>query len=94
MLSTATPEPELLDTDVDQFDAIVATLSALDWDTIWDAAIDKERRTLLDEFLVQLDVLPDRLEVDIRGAGKMNVALHEAGLRNRSVEIVGVEGGT
>ena len=53
-----------------------------------------ERRTLLDEFLVRLDVFPDHLEVDIRGAGKLNVALHEAGLQNRSDEITRVGGPT
>jgi hypothetical protein len=69
-------------------------LAELDWDVIWDAATDTERRTLLDEFLVRLDVFPDHLEVDIRGAGKLNVALHEVGLRSRSVEITGVGGAT
>jgi len=70
----------------------LAVLAELDWDVIWDAATDTERRTLLDEFLVRLDVFPDHLEVDIRGAGKLNVALHEVGLRNRAVETTGVGG--
>jgi hypothetical protein len=80
-------EPEPTDESLDQFDAVVSMLAELDWDVIWDAATDAERRTLLDEFLVRLDVFPDHLEVDIRGAGKLNVALHEVGLRNRSVAL-------
>jgi hypothetical protein len=85
-------EPEPTDENLDQFDAVITMLSELDWDVLWDAATDTERRTLLDEFLVRLDVFPDHLEVEIRGAGKLNVALHEVGLRNRSVEIDGVGG--
>lgn len=87
-------EPEPTSDTIDQFDRVLAVLAELDWDVIWDAATDTERRTLLDEFLVCLDVFPDHLEVEIRGAGKLNVALHEVGLRNRSVEIAGVGGGT
>ncbi|MAT04282.1 MAG: hypothetical protein CL424_04465, partial [Acidimicrobiaceae bacterium] len=77
------------------------------WHEVWGTAFDPdrtvlrvefefdtERRTLLDEFLVRLDVFADHLEVEISGAGKLNVALHEVGLRNRSVEIAGVEGPT
>jgi hypothetical protein len=58
------------------------------------AATDTERRTLLDEFVSQLHVYDDHLEVEVRGAPKLNVALHEVGLLNRSVETAGVEGGT
>ena len=57
-------------------------------------AADTERRTLLDEFLTRLDVFPDHLDVEIRGAERLNVALHEVGLGNRSVETVGVGGPT
>jgi hypothetical protein len=57
----------------------------LERDTVRDAA--NGCRTLLDGFLVSLDV-------EIRGAGKLNVALHEEGLRNRAVETTGVGGGT
>jgi hypothetical protein len=87
-------EPEPTDDSLDQFDRAVTMLAELDWDVIWDAATDTERRTLLDEFLVRLDVFADHLEVEIRGAGKLNVALRDVGLRNRSVETAGVGGGT
>jgi len=85
-------EPEPTNDSIDQSDRVLAVLAELDWDVIWDAATDTERRTLLDEFLVRLDVFPDHLEVDIRGARKLNVALHEVGLRNRAVETTGVGG--
>ena len=88
----AQPDAEPENENLDAFDQVVAVLAELDWNAIWDAATDHERRTLLDEFLVRLDVFADHLEVEIRGAGKLNVALHEVGLRNRSVEIAGVEG--
>lgn len=64
-------EPEPADDGVDQFNRVVTVLAELDWDVIWDAATEQERRTLLDEFLVQLDVFPNHLEVNIRGAGKL-----------------------
>lgn len=85
------PEPEPADLP-QQFDRVVEILNELDWDTIWDAATDTERRTLLDEFVPTVSVHPDHLEVEVRGAPKLNVALHEVGLRNRSVEIAGVGG--
>ena len=87
-------KPEPTTDSVDQFDRVVAMLADLDWDVIRDAATDTERRALLDEFLVRLDVHPDHLEVNIRGAGKLNVALHEVGLRSKTVEITGVGGPT
>lgn len=90
----AVQEPEPLATDVEQFEHVLQLLSALDWDVIWEAATDQERRTLLDEFVPQVNVFPDHLEVEVRGAPKLNVALHEAGLRNKNVETAGVGGGT
>lgn len=77
-----------------RFDEILNVLRGLDLDAIWEAATDTERRTLLDEFVPQLHVFDDHLEVEVRGAPKLNVALHEVGLLNRSVETAGVEGGT
>lgn len=69
-------------------------LTNLDLDAIWDAATDNERRALLDEFIPLVDVFPDHLEVALRGAPKLNVALHEVGLQNKNVENDGVGGGT
>lgn len=78
---------------LEQFEAVLAILADLDWDQIWDAATDEERRTLLDEFVPRIDVHADHLEVEVRGAPKLNVALHEVGLRG-TVELRGVGGGT
>lgn len=52
-----------------------------------------ERRTLLDELLARLDVFLDHLEVDIRGAGTLKVALHEVGLQTDLLRPMVSEGG-
>lgn len=72
---------------------MLALLSDFDWDAVWEAATDQERRTLLDEFVGQVNVFGDHLEVVVRGAPKLNVALHEVELQ-RTVENGGVGGGT
>ena len=91
-LDAIEPEPEPTELP-EQFDRVVEILTALDLDTIWDAATDTERRTLLDEFVPAVSVYGDHLEVEVRGAPKLNVALHEVGLRS-TVENTGVGGGT
>lgn len=89
-LDAIEPEPDTSELP-EQFDQVVEILNELDWDTIWNAATDTERRTLLDEFVPTVNVHPDHLEVEVRGAPKLNVALHEVGLRG-SVENTGVGG--
>ncbi len=84
------PDPPQADT-ADQFDHVVALLAEIEWDQIWEAATDAERRVLLDEFIPTVEVHRDHLEVEVRGAPKLNVALHEVGLRS-SVENACVEG--
>ena len=74
----------------EQFERVLAILSDLDWDQIWNAVTDTERRMLLDEFVPNVLVHADHLE--FRGAGELNVALHEVGLRNPAVETAGVGG--
>ena len=86
------PEPEQIAMAV-QFEQVLHVLAGLDWDVIWDAATDTERRILLDEFVRRVNVHTDHLEVEVRGAPRLNVALHEVGLRS-PVEISGVGGGT
>ncbi len=90
-LGTIEPEPEASELP-EQFERVVEILNELDLGTIWDAATDTERRTLLGEFVPTVNVYGDHLEVVVRGAPKLNVALHEVALRNRSVEITGVGG--
>jgi site-specific DNA recombinase len=92
---TGVEDPEEMTSDLaEQFEHVLAILAGLDWDLIWEAATDSERRVLLDEFVPQVEVHPDHLEVELRGVPRLNVALHEVGLRNRSVENSGVGGGT
>ena len=81
------PEPEAAPT-VDQFERVLALLSDVDLDTIWNAATNQERRTLLDEFVGQVNVFADHLEVEVRDAPKMNVALHEETRQLMAVAIV------
>ena len=85
------PKPRTAE-PVDQFDHVVELLAELDWDAIWTEATDTEKRTLLDEFVPAVDVYADHLEVEVRGAPTLNVALHEVGLRNRAVETASVGG--
>ena len=61
-----------------------------DLDQIREADTETERRTLLDEYISAVQVYGDHLEVEVRGAPKINVALQEVGLRNRSLETAGV----
>ena len=77
-----------------QFEQVAEIPSDIDLDQLWAAATDTERKALLDEYITGVDVHADHLEVEVRGAPKLNVALHEVGLRNRSVENTGVGGGT
>ena len=64
-------EPEREQSDLaEQFEEVVTMLADLEWDAIWEAAPDTERRTLLDEFVPQVNVFSDHLEVDVRGAPK------------------------
>jgi hypothetical protein len=76
----------------EQFDRVAQLLADIDLEQIWEAATETERRTLLDEYVSAVRVYADHLEVEVRGAPKINVALHEVGLRNKNVEIAGVGG--
>ena len=76
----------------DRFEQVAALLRELNIDHIWHAATEQEQRTLLDELIESVIVLPDHLEVAIHGAPKLNVLPQEVGLQ--PVEIGGVGGGT
>ena len=80
---------------ITRFEEVVELLNTLDLDRLWQAATDLERRTLIEELLDSLEVLPDHLVVGVHGAPKLNVALAEVGLGNgRDSVNVGVEGTT
>jgi site-specific DNA recombinase len=76
----------------DRFDQVATLLQELNIDSIWHAATEQEQRTLLDELIESVVVLPDHLEVTIHGAPTLNVLPQEVGLQ--PVEIGGVGGGT
>ena len=48
-------------------------LAALDIERTWAPATEVERRVLLDEFLKQITVLPDYIDVNIHGAPPIHV---------------------
>ena len=79
----------------ERFEQVTALLAELDIGTLWEAATEAERRTLLDELLDRVTVHPDRLEVAIHGAPALNVAFGEVGLREATDSgFRGVGGGT
>ena len=67
----------------EQFEQIAATLREIDTDSIWNAANDSERRTLVNEIIENVIVHSDRLQVTIHGAPPLTVTLEEVGLRTQ-----------
>jgi hypothetical protein len=79
--------------DVDRhFDDIVAVLATLDVDRTWEAATELERRVLIDEFVEEISVLPDYLDVKVHGAPPLHVRYQEVGMKESGSG--GVGGGT
>jgi hypothetical protein len=74
------------------FDDVAQMLAALDVQRTWAAATEVERRVLLDEFLEDLAVLPDYIDVNIHGAPPIHVLYQEVGLKESDFDRVG--GGT
>jgi hypothetical protein len=74
------------------FDDVAQMLAALDIERTWAAATEVERRVLLDEFLKEITVLPDYIDVNIRGAPPIHVRYQEVGLKESGPDRVG--GGT
>jgi site-specific DNA recombinase len=67
-----------------RFEDVLATLQHLDFDRVWEAATDQERRILIEELLEAVTVFPDHLEVAVHGAPTINVLLSEVGLADQS----------
>jgi hypothetical protein len=76
-----------------RFEDVLATLQHLDFDRVWEAATDQERRVLIEELLEAVTVFADHLEVAVHGAPTVNVLLGEVGLTDQS-GIARVGGGT
>ena len=75
-----------------RFDDVAALLAALDVERVWNAATEVERRVLIDEFLEEVLVLPDYLDVTVHGAPPLHVLYQEVGLKESGFDRVG--GGT
>lgn len=78
-----------------RFEDLVQLLDRIRIEQVWEAATEDERRTLLDELLAAVTVLPDRLVVEMHGAPPLQVALDEVGLKSPpDSDFRGVGGGT
>jgi hypothetical protein len=71
------------------FDDVAQMLAALDIQRTWAAANDAERRVLLDEFLEDITVLPDYMNVNVHGAPSIHVLYQEVGLKESGPDRVG-----
>ncbi len=74
------------------FDEVAQLLATLDVDKTWKTATDVERRVLIDEFIEEITVLPDYLDVKVHGAPPVHVLYQEVGLKESEFDRVG--GGT
>ena len=74
------------------FDDVARLLATLDVDKTWKAATDVERGVLIDEFIEEITVLPDYLDVKVHGAPPIHVLYQEVGLKESEFDRVG--GGT
>ena len=74
------------------FDDVARLLATLDVDKTWKAATEVERRVLIDEFIEEITVLPDYLDVKVHGAPAVHVLYQEVGLKESGFDRVG--GGT
>ncbi len=74
------------------FDAVARILPTLDVDKTWGAATEVERRVLIDEFIEEISVLPDYLDVKVHGAPPVHVRYQEVGMKDSGFDHVG--GGT
>jgi hypothetical protein len=95
-IKAAQSESEAIQTQVDRsddvarhFDDVAQMLGALDIPRTWAAANDAERRVLLDEFLEDITVLPDYMDVNIHGAPSIHVLYQEVGLKESEFDRVG-----
>lgn len=67
-----------------RFEAVVATLSEIDLEILWEEADSAERRVLIEELVEGATVFPDHLEVRLAGAPSLNVAFDEVGLKSQT----------
>jgi hypothetical protein len=65
------------------FDDVARLLANRDVEKTWKAATEIERRVLIDEFLEEILVLPDYLDVPVHGAPPLHVRYQEVGMKER-----------
>jgi hypothetical protein len=83
---------ERADDVAQHFDDVARMLATLDIEKTWTAATDVERRVLIDEFIEEITVLPDYLDVKVHGAPALHVLYQEVGMKDSGFDRVG--GGT
>ena len=71
------------------FEDVTRLLATLDVDKTWKAATDVERPVLIDEFIEEITVLPDYLDVNVHGAPPVHVLYQEVGLKESGFDRVG-----
>ena len=62
--------------------ALVEQFAEIDFDKIWDETTPSERRVLIEDFLENIYLYPDRLTVQVVGAPAIMVTLQEVGLHH------------
>ena len=67
-------------------------LATLDIDKTWKAPTEVERRVFIDEFIEEISVLPDYIDVKVHGAPSLHVLYQEVGMKESGTGRVG--GGT
>ena len=71
------------------FDDVAALLATLDIDRTWKAATEVERRVLIDEFIEEISVLPDYLDVKVHGAPALHIRYQGVGMKESGIARVG-----
>jgi hypothetical protein len=71
------------------FDEVAALLATLDLDRTWAAATEVERHILINEFVEEVTVLPDYIDVKVHGAPALHVRYQEVGLKESGSDRVG-----
>jgi site-specific DNA recombinase len=64
-----------------RFAEVARLLATLDVNTMWKAATEVERRVLIDEFIGEILVLPDYLDITVHGAPPLHVRYQEVGMK-------------
>jgi hypothetical protein len=70
-------------------DEVAAVLATLDIDRTWSVATEVERRLLIDEFIEEIAVSPDYLDVKLHGAPPRHVRNQKAGMKESGFDRVG-----